>query len=150
MTSYIEYKIEDSVLKAQQKEAISWSRSDRPILALSVYSGDGTIVLLNEDGLQPIETYQKESDVIPSKSGVKISSFQWNPKYLSLAISWESGELGVYSIKNLRAKWSESNLKPYNRQKTVVHMEWMSSGLSLFTGNVRIGLRIDLNIDFEY
>ncbi|CAG2158032.1 unnamed protein product [Oppiella nova] len=125
--------IEDSVLKSLQKESISWSRSERSLLALSVYSGDGTIILLNEDGLQPIEISQKESDLIPLKSGVKIACFQWNPVFLSLVISWESGELGVYSIKNSRAKWSETSVKAYNRQKTVVCMEWMNDGLSLFT-----------------
>ncbi|XP_054168671.1 intraflagellar transport protein 140 homolog [Oppia nitens] len=125
-----------SVLKPLQKESVSWSQTDRSILAISVYSGDGTIILLNEDGLQPIELSQKESDLIPLKSGVKVSCFQWNPNMLSLAVSWESGELGVYSIKNSKAVWNESNLKTYNRQKTVVCMQWLSDGLSLFTVDI--------------
>lgn len=136
MTSYIEYKIEDSVLKTLQKESISWSATDRSLLALSVYSSDsgGTIIILNEDGMQPMESYQPDSDPIPTRNGIKIKSFQWNPQFLSLAISWESGELGIYSIKNSKTKWTESNSKSINRQKAITCMEWLSDGLNLFTG----------------
>ena len=135
MTSYIEYKIEDSVLKTLQKDSISWSRTDRSFLALSVFSDSGgTIVVLNEDGMQPIESYQSDSEPIPLRTGVKVKCFQWNPLFLSLAISWESGELGVYSIKNSKTKWTESNSKAYSRQKAVICMEWLNDGLSLFSG----------------
>ena len=135
MTSYIEYKIEDSVLKLLQKECISWSRTDRSFLALSVFSDSGgTIVILNEDGMQPIESYQSDSEIIPIKLGIKVRCFQWNPHFLSLAVSWESGELGVYSIKNSKTKWTESIPKSYNKQKAIICMEWTSDGLSLFTG----------------
>lgn len=136
MTSYIEYKLEDSVLKTLQKDSIGWSLTDRSLLALSVYSieSGGTIVLLNEDGMQPMETYQTDSQLIPVRAGVKIKSFEWNPRFMSIAISWESGEMGIYSIKNLRTKWTESSLKSYNKLKSVLIMKWMVDGLSLFTG----------------
>ena len=136
MTSYIEYKIEDSVLKTLQKDSIGWSRNDRSLLALCVYSDEsgGTIVLLNEDGMQPMETYQSDSQMVPMRPGIKIKCFEWNPRFLALVISWESGELGVYSIKNLRTKWTESSLKAYNKLKSMLIMEWMVDGLSLFTG----------------
>jgi len=136
MTSYIEYKINDLVLKGLQKESGRWSRVQRPILALSVYSSDsgGTVKLLDEDGLQVIETNEKEADLIPIKPGLKISCFQWHPNSLVLAISWDSGQMGIYSLKSSRTKWTESNSKTYSKQKSVVIIEWINEGQGLITG----------------
>jgi hypothetical protein len=141
MTSYVDYKIDDLVLKSLQKECMQWSRGHRPLLALSVYSNDsgGTINLLNEDGLPVVD--EKDDNHIPNKFGVKVSYFEWHPISLSLAISWESGEMGIYCLKNSKTQWIDSKLKNSNRQKSIIKMEWINEGQALITGRVNVYLK---------
>jgi len=117
---------------------MQWSRGHRSLLALSVHSNDsgGTINLLNEDGLPVVD--EKDDNPIPNKSGFKISYFEWHPISLSLAISWESGEMGIYSLKNSKTQWIDSKLKNYNRQKSITKMEWINEGQVLITGKVNV------------
>jgi hypothetical protein len=141
MTSYVEYKIDDLVLKSLQKECIQWSRGHRLLLAVSVYSDSGgTINLLNEDGLPVVD--EKDDNHIPNKSGSKVSYFEWHPISLSLAISWESGEMGIYCLKNSKTQWIDSKLKNYNRQKSITKMEWINEGQVLITGRLNVYLKI--------
>ncbi|RWS07198.1 intraflagellar transport protein 140-like protein [Dinothrombium tinctorium] len=134
--SYIEYNIDEIGIKNLHKLEAKWS-ADSTLLAVSVYSvsAGATIKLINENGFL-IESSDKDiSSEIPTKIGAKVTSFAWHIKELTLAIAWEDGDMGCFSMKNVRPKWSYASGDTDLSSSRGLKVEWINAGDTLMSVN---------------
>ena len=129
--SFVEFRVDNPQIKNLTKDDCSWSNS-KPLLAISTTTTEygGTVKFLNENGLPLSEI----NDEMPTKPGVKVSSLIWHPFAPVILVAWESGEVGVFSMKKSKTIWIESNFESQNRTRSISCINWMNDGKEIIAG----------------